>query len=67
MSSESVNLIAFISAIYKTKIGKIKTTKTHSNETMPEKSRNDRSACVNIFSDYLLTDKFRYYLRMIFL
>ena len=38
MSSESVNLIAFISAIYKTKIGKIKTTKTHSNETMPEKT-----------------------------
>ena len=38
MSSERVNLIAFISAIYKTKIGKIKTTKTHSNETMPEKT-----------------------------
>ena len=29
-----------------------------------EKNRNDRSACVNIFSENLLTDKFRHYLRM---
>ena len=28
------------------------------------KNRNDRSACVNIFSELLLTNKFRYYLRM---
>ena len=28
------------------------------------KKRNNRSACVNIFSEVLLTDKFRYYLRM---
>ena len=39
MSSESVNLIAFISVTYKRKTRKIKTTKTHSNETMPEKTR----------------------------
>ena len=28
------------------------------------KNRNDKSACDNIFSELLLTDKFRHYLRM---
>ena len=27
------------------------------------KNTNDKSACVNIFSELLLTEKFRYYLR----
>ena len=28
------------------------------------KNRDNRSACDNIFSELLLTDKFRYYLQM---
>ena len=45
MSSESVNLIAFISVTYKTKTRKVKTTKTHPNETMPEKKERQKCMC----------------------
>ena len=34
------------------------------NETIVEKKKNQQSACASIFSELLLTDKFRHYLRM---
>ena len=38
-------------------------TKTYLNEQQL-KNKNNKSACVNIFSELLLTDKFRHYLGM---
>ena len=48
---------------FRNKNKKNKKTKTHLNETRNE-NRNDKTARINIFSDFLITDKFQHYLRM---
>ena len=63
----SENLVALILmhniSYFRNKNKKNKKTKTYLNETRNE-NRNDKTARMNIFSDFLITDKFEHYPRM---